>query len=101
MSPMSNEATRLMKNGVQALVAAGVAWAIAKSGVVIDDTTKLTDSITIIVFGLLMVVVPGLVRQLSKLPFIGPIIALLNGPRKDPLYVEQPRPAGDVPEQAI
>ena len=77
-----------LRNGVQALVAAGVAWAIAKTGVVIDDSTKLTDYLTVLVWGALMMVLPPLVDKLSKLPVIGPWVALLNGPRRELTYTK-------------
>jgi fatty acid desaturase len=80
-TPPSDEITRLTRTGVQAAVAALVTWLFTKYGVHID-----ADLAVKVVFPIVLVLVTGLVHQLSKIPGLGGYIALLNGPRRMVTY---------------
>lgn len=78
---MSNELTRLARNGVQALVSAFVAWLATRTSLELD-----AEALATIVFPIAMVIIPALVAQAEKLPRVGRFIGLLNGPRRKVEY---------------
>lgn len=78
---MSNELIRIVRTLVQAVVAMAVAW-LAARGIDID-----VDVAMIALFPIVMAVVTAAVQWASqKAPFLGQVIALLNGPPREVTY---------------
>lgn len=83
---MSNELTRLLRTGVQALVAMAVAWLASTYAIDLE-----VDAVMIVVFPVVMALVTGVVKAVSeRLPFLGDLVGLLNGPRRQVSYLEAP-----------
>ena len=85
MDTPNTELTRLLRTGVQALVAALVVALSSNFGIEIDET-----ALMVVVFPVVMTVTTALVKLLSEaIPGIGPIIAYLNGPPREVSYRAQ------------
>lgn len=84
---MSDEVTRLIRTLVQAAAAAAVGW-LASQGVEIE-----VDALVAVLFPVVMVLTTAVVQFLStRLPFLGGLIGLLNGPRREVTYLPQTEP---------